>query len=178
MSEKAAGFNTISHRLDYTDFHKISSSCDFQGRERNASLTMVVAMWRNIYLGCGCCCYEGWKTFSISNQFQSTKVSRKWTNFTAWTVFFSYSYMLSYSIQWWTMNSANISEWFYRFTTDDNTEFDECKAVWQKREKTRKFSSLFIFTRVTLWGIINWMTNCFRSFALIRKRATVMYLSI
>lgn len=147
---------------------------------------MVVAMWRNIYLGCGCCCYEGWKTFSISNQFQSTKVSRKWTNFTAWTVFF-FVYMLSYSIQWRTMNNANIRKRvilyrFYRFTTDDNAEFDECTAVWQKRENPKIFKSIHLHSRHILngtwWGIINWMTNCFRSLALIRERQSCIYLSI
>lgn len=146
---------------------------------------------------CGCCCYEGWKTFSISNQFQSTKVSRKWINFTAfWTVFLPFIYMLL-STQSWILNNANIRKRtiLYTYSTDlllmtmqnlmTLPTLLECTARCdrEERENPKIFKSIHLHSRHirygTWWGIINWMTNCFRS--LIHSLAlmpTVMYLSI
>ena len=128
------------------------------------------------------------KTFSISNQFQSTKVSRKWTNFRLVGIDFPhnikrratsffYSRAVTTAVKW-TMQISK-SEQFYTLPIYKW----QCTIWWffatsclptqgeygdgsggDDDERNRKFrvysSSRARHILSSRWCIINWMTNC------------------
>lgn len=178
---------TISH---HTDFYKITSSCDKDSREQQREeicFLLSIFFHSKLSLCVVTAMYEGgWKkTFSISNQFQSTKVSRKWTNFPLVGIDFPhnikrratsffYSRAVTTAVKW-TMQISK-SEQFYTLPIYKW----QCTIWWffatsclptqgeyggsGDDERNRKFrvysSSRARHILSSRWCIINWMTNC------------------
>lgn len=169
---------TISHRLDYTPsywFYKITSSCDKDSREQQREeicFLLSIFFHSKLSLCVVTAMYEGgWKkTFSISNQFQSTKVSRKWTNFPlvgidfphnikrrATSFFIPVLLRLRLNEQCKYQKASNFI--LCRFT-NDNAQFDDFSLphVYQHRvntaavvmmRETENFESIHLRARVT-----------------------------